>query len=248
MVKMMSELEKSISLDDSELIYNMEFNNWLELKKSKGYQENISVWELQELIDKLVSWYEFKYSDSYINQKYCYQNGHDKLAEAMTFPRLLERLTLKQAGFLKGFYHQEDGMDYVWIENQKNSENLFVKFNRDSRIAIIPDEFEVLINNNIKKIYLEYLFDLLKKDGNYDLSCLERIISNWDTDLEYRLIILNLVYNRLASFSYSDPDVALKRAELFAQDILNNLGVNVTSGLEKSFVPKREKDKHIYSD
>ena len=46
-----------------DLAKNEKIKAWLELKEKRGYIPDITTEELQDLIDKIVFWYELKYPD-----------------------------------------------------------------------------------------------------------------------------------------------------------------------------------------
>lgn len=53
-----------------DLVTNEKIEAWLELKEKKGYIPDITTEELQDLIDKIVLWYEWKYPDFMLDDSY----------------------------------------------------------------------------------------------------------------------------------------------------------------------------------
>ena len=99
---------------------------------SSGYKPFMNVPELQELIDKLVSWYEIKYPERELEYYEGIVNSdfHNikHLSKYMTFDELLYRLNDKENSFLKCYYRSCCGGSHYNEELEEEVPILLLEF------------------------------------------------------------------------------------------------------------------------
>lgn len=247
-----------------DLAKNEKIKAWLELKEKKGYIPDITTEELQDLIDKIVLWYELKYPDFILDDSYLACNNPpdpemkeqvEALSEQMTFEQLLNRLTYNQYCFLTDIIQSCDLQYYVKVnkDDTKIVDGLIHSYyNMDSLEAIYHDKVLEQILGGKLEICYSYRNLIGKWQINLDDSrelmeivlLLRERIKLLCFDLksanDYRKKILDLAALKLAADS-RNKYVAWKRSQLFIEDIEKNLHISIGEGIEKARTLKRTK-------
>ena len=247
-----------------DLAKNEKIEAWLELKEKKGYIPDITTEELQDLIDKIVFWYELKYPDFILDDFYLACNNPpdpemkeqvEALSEQMTFEQLLNRLTYNQYCFLTDIIQSCDLQYYVKVnkDDTKIVDGLIHSYyNMDSLEAIYHDKVLEQILGGKLEICYSYRNLIGKWQINLDDSrelmeivlLLRERIKLLCFDLksanDYRKKILDLAALKLADDS-RNKYVAWKRSQLFIEDIEKNLHISIGEGIEKARTLKRTK-------
>ena len=247
-----------------DLVTNEKIEAWLELKEKKGYIPDITTEELQDLIDKIVFWYELKYPDFILDDFYLACNNPpdpemkeqvEALSEQMTFEQLLNRLTYNQYCFLTDIIQSCDLQYYVKVnkDDTKIVDGLIHSYyNMDSLEAIYHDKVLEQILGGKLEISYSYRNLIGKWQINLDDSrelmeivlLLRERIKLLCFDLksanDYRKKILDLAALKLAADS-RNKYVAWKRSQLFIEDIEKNLHISIGEGIEKARILKRTK-------
>ena len=247
-----------------DLVTNEKIEAWLELKEKKGYIPDITTEELQDLIDKIVFWYELKYPDFILDDFYLACNNPpdpemkeqvEALSEQMTFEQLLNRLTYNQYCFLTDIIQSCDLQYYVKVnkDDTKIVDGLIHSYyNMDSLEAIYHDKVLEQILGGKLEISYSYRNLIGKWQINLDDSrelmeivlLLRERIKLLCFDLksanDYRKKILDLAALKLSADS-RNKYVAWKRSQLFIEDIEKNLHISIGEGIEKARILKRTK-------
>ena len=248
------------------LAENEKIKAWLELKEKMGYIPEITMEELQDLMDKLVFWYELKYPNFMLDDSYLACNNPpnpkmkkqvETLSEHMTFDQLMNRLTYNQYCFLTDIIQSCDLQYYVKVNKDDNDNKtmdgyIHSYYNMDSIEAISTDnvldqilggklEISYSYRNLIGKwqINLDDSWELME----IDLLLRERIkllCFDLRSANDYRKKILDLTALKLAADS-RNKYVAWKRSQLFIEDIEKNLHISIGEGIEKARTLKRTK-------
>lgn len=147
-----SDITKFYESDNQEYIIekNYDFLNWYEEKMKKGYRPYLNLNKIQELINKITQYYEFKYPDRLldINYGYIYKKFKkiQKIVDCLDVDQLRYRLSFEELETLDCEYHgcgaytrpveeqdkkeglifgDDDYIDYVvlYLKNKKNSKS-----------------------------------------------------------------------------------------------------------------------------
>ena len=246
------------------LAENEKIKAWLELKEKMGYIPEITMEELQDLMDKLVFWYELKYPNFMLDDSYLACNNPpnpkmkkqvETLSEHMTFDQLMNRLTYNQYCFLTDIIQSCDLQYYVKVnkDDTKIVDGLIHSYyNMDSLEAIYHDKvLEQILGGKLEisysyrnligkwQINLDDSWELMEIDlllrERIKLLCFDLKSAN-----DYRKKILDLAALKLAADS-RNKYVAWKRSQLFIEDIEKNLHISIGEGIEKARTLKRTK-------
>lgn len=232
-----SEAENFYKQDEHKYIIkeNDEILNFIKEKK----KQRISIWttieEMQDMINKITSFFEFKYPDKFLDAlkhnpecrtvKIC-----DKTAKILDIEQLKHRLSHDQNQFLECPY----GSYFNIVKPKKNLwdlNHLFIRIDNDGHIA----------KNELEEIQ-EYKFlhsiegidnaeDLLGRfigspiEVNY--SELEKIIISHKTQIQLRDIILNLIPFSLIYSKNTLPEYGYIRAKSFVRMFNKEYHVNI---------------------
>ena len=248
------------------LAENEKIQAWLELKEKMGYIPEITMEELQDLMDKLVFWYELKYPNFMLDDSYLACNNPpnpkmkkqvETLSEHMTFDQLMNRLTYNQYCFLTDIIQSCDLQYYVKVNKDDNDNKtmdgyIHSYYNMDSIEAIYTDKvLEQILGGKLEisysyrnligkwQINLDDSWELME----IDLLLRERIkllCFDLKSANDYRKKILDLAALKLAADS-RNKYVAWKRSQLFIEDIQENLHIAIGEGIEKARTLKRTK-------
>ena len=156
-----------------DLAKNEKIKAWLELKEKKGYIPDITTEELQNLIDKIVLWYEWKYPDFMLDDSYLACNNPynpdikeqvEALSAQMTLEQLLNRLTYNQYYFLENVDQNrcEARIKVYKYDCLGDKEEIWIYYNEGNLEVLDPEySLEQIVGD---KIYAGYSWnDWLKE-------------------------------------------------------------------------------------
>ena len=222
-----SETKKFYNQDTKvyELNNNFQFLDWLEEQKNNGYNCFITIQELQELIDKISSWYEIKHLNIIklleSKDKNNFKNI-DYVSERLNIEQLLYRMTHNQLRLITCGYRSRN---YKYYQSYKKGEIFYkqeitLRINRNDKeegniTAKQPQNFYINADyitgkilkswelkeylDNCEDINLEELlsFFFFKYNNKLDLSELKESIYNHKIDMELRNKILQFIALKL---------------------------------------------------
>lgn len=176
-----------------DLAKNEKIKAWLELKEKRGYIPDITTEELQDLIDKIVLWYEWKYPDFMLDDSYLACNNPynpdikeqvEALSAQMTLEQLLNRLTYNQYYFLENVVQNrcEARIKVYKYDCLGDKEEIRIYYNEGNLEVLDPEySLEQIVGD---KIYAGYSWnDWLKEKTGKDyfnkitLSDLQKLIN-----------------------------------------------------------------------
>ena len=230
--------------------FKVMFNRLLD----EGYDLFIGLDEMQDLIDRLFTWYEIKYPerefdfyDGKIVQDFAFKK---ELSDLMDINQLFFRLTDNQIKFLKGNYRSKIEKEYPIYEEGKKigvSKKVYFKINRNSNDKYylkhkdfiisadaisgkVDSDYETLKYIDNDDITLNDLFQVFSE--NYadclDFQELEKALKNNYVDNYLRDDILNFVALRLLYSKKTVPERGYKRAIRFMDEFNKRLGLNLS--------------------
>ena len=230
--------------------FKVMFNRLLD----EGYDLFIGLDEMQDLIDRLFTWYEIKYPerefdfyDGKIVQDFAFKK---ELSDLMDINQLFFRLTDNQIKFLKGNYRSKIEKEYPIYEEGKKigvSKKVYFKINRNSNDKYylkhkdfiisadaisgkVDSDYETLKYIDNDDITLNDLFQVFSE--NYadclDFLELEQALKNNYVDNYLRDDILNFVALRLLYSKKTVPERGYKRAIRFMDEFNKRLGLNLS--------------------
>ena len=230
--------------------FKVMFNRLLD----EGYDLFIGLDEMQDLIDRLFTWYEIKYPerefdfyDGKIVQDFAFKK---ELSDLMDINQLFFRLTDNQIKFLKGNYRSKIEKEYPIYEEGKKigvSKKVYFKINRNSNDKYylkhkdfiisadaisgkVDSDYETLKYIDNDDITLNDLFQVFSE--NYadclDFQELEKALKNNYVDNYLRDDILNFVALSLLYSKKTVPERGYKRAIRFMDEFNKRLGLNLS--------------------
>lgn len=230
---------------------NKEFLVWLEIITSNGFTPYMNIEELQELIDVITYWYEFKYPDRFfevhegITDLRFQNNGI--VSKMMNIEELLYRLSKKQndlidceyrstCGGLQNVYNEKGeivgykNMGLIHItrlhqENKTTKDDIFIHFDTVSGLSEISSTLMKDITS--EPIQIESALGILRDQfgDSIDLSSLEMCIYIHECDMELRRRILQMTALKLLYSNRTIPEHGYKRAKYFIQEFNDKLGL-----------------------
>lgn len=240
-----------------DLLRNKEFLTWFNNLIKNGYHCFISVEELQNFIDNIVSWYEIKYPERemefYEGTRYYNFENIIPLSKHMNIEQLLYRLPHKQFCLMECNYrsmgggittrYNEDGnitqqaVVFMNILKKDIEFNPFSDELSDFLIHAFSKDGKVLMDSNIKEyanfdnITLDELLVLFKEKyaDKLDFTKLEECIFDHNCDIELRNKILQLIALKLLYSPNTIPERGYERAKRFINEFNKKLALNISS-------------------
>lgn len=226
---------------------NAELINWLKLKMDNGYYPYMDISELQNTIDTMVSWYEFKYPNyEFENYNIISEPGKNNsltLSKNMDIQKLMHRLTwngfsLMTCNYRANGYSQKNIYDNKGhVIGSKTTIGIYIKKNdnTDSFVISADNKTGIVEKDNCKvknicqgrNITVDEFYRNFD-DDSYDLSPLKNCIYNHNTDIELRKRILELVALKLLYSSNTIPTYGYERATRFINEFNKKLSIGLS--------------------
>ncbi len=230
--------------------FKVMFNRLLD----EEYDLFIGLDEMQDLIDRLFTWYEIKYPerefdfyDGKIVQDFAFKK---ELSDLMDINQLFFRLTDNQIKFLKGNYRSKIEKEYPIYEEGKKigvSKKVYFKINRNSNDKYYLKHKDFIISADAISGKVDSDYETLKYIDNDDITlndlfqvfsenyadCLDfqelgKALKNNYVDNYLRDDILNFVALRLLYSKKTVPERGYKRAIRFMDEFNKRLGLNLS--------------------
>ena len=235
--------------DKTKLSNDKEFLKFIKKEIREGYIQIITIEEMDKLINKIASWYEFKYPIRYfIDEEFVENNNSFK--NKMTIKELLLRLDYEERQILKCEYTSTGGGTRPIYKNNKivdTKPELFFKIynfgsftliNFDPETGLIYDDaFSRLYTKetyNIETIAELYRYLVNKNDKNIDFKELERIIKDKQIDKKIREYAIKYIEINIMQDN-------IDRAFLFKKEINEYIKEQNKSINNKIYIKNREK-------
>lgn len=201
--------------DNTNLSNDKEFLKFIKREIKKGYVPLITIKEMDRLINKVASWYEFKYPIRYfIDEEFAKNNIWFK--NKMTVKELLLRLNYEERQILKCEYTSTGGgtrpiyksnkivdtkpelfFQIINHNYEKYDFGSFTLINFDPETGLIYDDaFSRLYTKetySIETIEELYRYLVNKNDKNIDFKELERIIKDKQIDKQIREYVIKYI-------------------------------------------------------
>ncbi len=243
-----SEIErfKEENLEKYNIKTNYQFLEWLKNSLDGGYKSYMNITDIQNLIDKIVNWYEIKYPEKELEKN---EGIIDKdyltiknIEDLLTTDQLLYRLSNKERNILNSKYRSlggsinEDNKDDIYIEISSINKNKYAKGDipkfyivADSDTGMIKKTHESLkyISEDVNLDELLEIFDK-KYKGELDYSNLKETVNNHKTDMELRHRLLQLALLKLIYSNNTTPERGYERAKNLIKDFNNDLGLRLS--------------------
>ena len=267
---MRDEDKKFYKYDKKEYIVkkNRDFNSFYR-KYDDGFRNAISLDEIQDLIDKIVIWYEIKYPEFeiYTIEGIRYSEFKDipNLTKKLDFSQFIPRVSCKQRHLLRCSYRGNcyvgdclgRSMTCIDIRSTSPSEmvgmhNTLFSINVDlytGKILNLSDlrEHVYFLEGDLSLSELLMIFDT-KYKGEYDYSSLVRCLYYYNTDVELRNFVFNLAALKLLYSKNTTPSHgyfrALKLIDEYNATFKGNISSEKIEEIMNNFYPK---DKDDYS-
>lgn len=213
-----------------ELKNNEDFLTFLKEKIKQGYHPIYEIETLQNFIDEIVNFFEFKYPDAMFYSTHDNErNKTIEISKLLDINQLRYRLSNYRWLFeidFKGYYRITKKYETELWELKYYS----VKFDEDGFICNLEFLKENGFINHIDEIENIYQFtEQLIKEDKVDVTELKQAIFQYETNIELRnkilnLIALKLLYNSLPIYGYP-------RAKSFIRTFNKEFGLNLKTDL-----------------
>lgn len=272
------EAEKFYKQDQEQYIIKKNHNllTWLKGNVKNGYSPLISEKELQETIDTISNWYEFKYPNRAFDhyERIISYRGSDfksmeSISESMNFQQLMYRLPYNSLELIKVGYRANSWLPkYIENEQDKTTDvmleiGMTIKL-KNTNVDRYPNSFPIFARHkdgvvtdfgdlecDLKKdITLDELILILEKtnQNKLDYSEIQTTVSNHQVDLELRSNILQLVALKLLYSKTTVPERGYERAKRFISEFNKSIpDLNLTT-LQIDEIMKRDHSDHEILD
>ncbi|MBE6153118.1 MAG: hypothetical protein E7166_02665 [Firmicutes bacterium] len=212
---------------------NKEFLKWFNSKIKNGYYAYTKISELQNTVDMITSWYEFKYPERELERYegvfYPAFEQIKPLSKNMDFNQLMFRLPHTELCLIECGYRSTGwGIDNIFmsIKNKIPNENYDLNYIDSFLLRANPDNGKVEIDYYIKKITdktditLDELLEIFEhtKEQNWDYSTLKESVYNHIVDMKLRKKILEFVSIKLLYSENTIPEHGYIRAKRFVSE------------------------------
>ena len=241
--------EKLYDLNENKKFLYM-FNHLID----EGYELFIGIDEMQDMIDRISSWYEIKYPerefDFYDGKMTSNFSKFKELSDVMDIKQLFFRLTDKQQQLLEGLYRSNSSKEFPVYEagkltgvnkkvyfkiGRKEEDKFYDKYqdfvvSADAETGLVDMDYEIekyVPNDEIN------LYDLVKIFiGKYfdklDFSELERTVNNKFLDNYLRDRLLEFVALKLLYSKRTTPERGYERAKRFMDEFNKKFDLNLS--------------------
>lgn len=219
----------------------------------EGYSLFIGIDEMQDLIDRLFTWYEIKYPE----REFDFYDGKltsdfvtkKELSDLMNINQLFFRLSDNQIKLLEGNYRTISMKEYPIYEEGKKigvSKKVYFKINRNENDIYYNKHKDFIISADAVsgKVDTDYetdkyitgnvtIDDLYRKfkeeyTDRLEFEVLEKAVNNKYIDNYLRDSILELVALKLIYSKKTTPERGYVRAKRFIDEFNSRLGLNLT--------------------
>lgn len=224
---------------------NKEFLKWYNNEIKNGYHPFAEISHLQNVIDIITSWYEFKYPERelerYEGAFYSSFEQIRSLSKNMSFDQLMFRLPHNELCLVECGYRSTGwGYDNIFmsIKNKIPNENYDLNYIDKFLLYANPDTGKVETDYYIKKITaltdltLDELLEIFEKHWkkNWDYTTLKESVHDHNVDLVLRKKILELASLKLLYSENTIPERGLIRAQRFIAEFNKHIpNLNLTT-------------------
>ncbi len=253
--------------DNTKLSNDKEFLKFIKKEIKNGYQLELTMKEIDNIVNKFVIWYEFKYPLNYLLDDDFDKNYVD-LKDKMTIEQFLLRLNSSERQIIECNYKSKNYINIPIHESEEivdfkhalilkigynihkkndSKKDIVIIFEPETGIIIKNESFQLLLNrineHQIKTI--EELYECLvnNKNPNIDFIKLEKTIKNKKIDEKIREYVLEYVTNNILRNNIIDN---LERQKLFKKEINEYIKAKQTCKLRNIYIKNQEnKEKQL---
>ena len=240
-----------------EIENNKELLSWIRNSINNGYHCFIETQELQELIDRIVNWYEMKYPERELE----YYEGIrrddfkdiERLSKVMDINQLFFRIPSRQLSLLRCGYrakhwshHLVDDKESIWkvLVNLKISHKYeevddffsarmpYFFVSADCTTGEVQSDYELEEYVDTKKRYsLDDILAIFKEkySDELDFTELQECINDMNYDRELRNRILQLAALKIMYSRNTTPERGYERAKRFINEFNKKMGLNLST-------------------
>jgi len=201
------------------------FKPWFKKAFEDGKNSYLDIQGLNRLVNKLVSWYEFKFPDIELDKPGCidrrFENTPD-ISNYMDNEQLRYRLKHGEREAMDCNYRTGSGYlghDEKWyagLELSKNGVNIWdISISLDGKLASrCREKYHIPVET------IEQFYDALKFSDEFDLEDMKACIDLHKSDTILRDFIIDAVRNALLYSHNTIPEYGKIRADEFTKDML----------------------------
>ena len=247
----LSETEEFRKYDEQLYILkkNKKFLKQLKLLIKNGvYEPNLSIDEMQYLIDYIANWYEIKYPDMELNNA-TYQDKDlnvDSISQYMSVKQLLSRLGNNANIFLRSYYRALGGFYGTTTDingKEINDYILPINIGLDGELKYVYASSKTGLINDTKGIFIDLyhksLFDLYSLDENkFNLQDVKKCVLLHDLNDMISRDIIKFAALKLIYSPNTNPETGIKRATLLIEEMQQEVGIiiNVKPFIDNLFI------------
>ena len=253
-------------------IQNEEFLNWYGNQLKAGITFYLNLDEMQELIEKIITWYEIKIpSHDFANMKQQTFEDMPNLGEVMSIDQLRYRLEHQNLETLDcncrtgmGIISSSgEHMVCMAIKKKNTEENKFdeVRIKATAVRGLLngwcEDDIDAYLGVETENSDIRTLLKLFeqKVSAQYDYSELKHCVEINEADIKLRYFLINMVFLGLLYSKNTSPEQGLCRARRCALDFNSYYGLNLTTdyldeimAVDYSFKKDQQKKKKRQSE
>lgn len=201
-----------------------DFQTWFNKKYDDGHSSYLNIEGLNNLVNKIVSWYEFKFPNIELNKPECIQTKFENtpdISKYMDNEQLRYRLSHDERETMDCNYRTSSiGLDNDgnWCSNislSKNGEEILdISIYTDGKLSSsTKNKYKIPVNT------IEEFYELLSFSDEFDLKGIKRAIELHQLDLMLRNFIIDAVRNGLLYSNKTIPENGKIRMEKFTMDM-----------------------------
>jgi hypothetical protein len=202
------------------------FKPWFKKAFNNGESSYLDIEGLNRLVNKIISWYEFKFPNIELDRPGCVDTRFENTPDISSYMdneqlryRLMhgERETMDCNYRTGSGYLGHDGKWYAGIKLSKNGVDIWdISISMDGKLASSTRE-----KYHIPVETIEQFYDVLKFSNEFDLKHTKDCIELHKNDTILRNYIIDAVRNGLLYSSNTIPEYGNIRVEHFTKDMLN---------------------------
>lgn len=220
--------------------------------KNGIYEPNLSIDEMQNLINYIANWYEIKYPDMELNNE-SYKNEDlnvESIAQYMSVNQLLSRLGNDANAFLRSYYRYFSGFYGTTKDiNDREINNdyvLSINIGLEGELKFIFVSSKTGLINDVVGInmdlYHKSLIDLFSLDETkYNLEDVKKCVLLHNLNGMISRDIIEFTALKLVYSKNTKPEIGIKRATLLLEE-MKELGIVIKAS---SFLPEAPSSRKL---
>lgn len=235
-----SEVENFHKQDEKKYILsqNKKILNFIQQKKKEGINFRLSIEQMQQIINQIVQFFEFKYPSSFITDLFykCEDTKKDmKICQSLAKTLDIEQLKYRLGHYYVQFLDCSYGDRFDMYKEKKNLNDIDrISVRMDKNGTIEPYDLESIREygflNNIDGIQTisDALGRFIESPVDVDYSGLTKAVITHKAQIQLRNMILELIPLKLIYSNNGDPEYGYIRAKSFVRMFNKEYNLNIS--------------------